>query len=516
MRMPISQGTLINKNATAAAGDFNIQPVQTDGFEDIGRYIQAEMSTKEVEDAVRALSRGKKYAILTKHFLPPAHYKFPGTYENGCLRSFRYAYFKNRPWLKYSPHLDAAFCVACALLVNDRSNKQSLVTKPFKKWARYTSVIVEHAEKTYHRDAMIAAQAFKESVENPSNTVACLFDKEREKRIKENRQIVKSIARAVLFCGRQCIALRGHREKLDQSENPGNFLALLKVFSEGDPTLVAHLQTETVSRVTYLSPQSQNEMIDVIGKHYIQKKLVKEILESKYYAILADEATSHNEEKLAIVIRFVDANKDIREEFLEFKDLERTTGAALSAVLLATLEALNIPMKDCYGQGYDGAASMSSERVGVQANILAHAPKGVYVHCASHCLNLVISHACSLQSIRNMIDKVKQVCLFFNYSPKRNGLLSAIIQEQHPENGKKKPLITLCATRWVARIEAYDHFYASFKYTVFALEIMAHDMHRDECPEQLHGCWQAKTRTDASALLKAITDFDFVVTYIIA
>ena len=109
VRIPISQGTLINKNATAAAGDFNIQPVETDSFEDIGRYIQAEMSTKEVGDAVRALSRGKKYAILTKHFLPPAHYKFPGTYGNGCLRSFRYEYFKNRPWPKYSPQLDADF-----------------------------------------------------------------------------------------------------------------------------------------------------------------------------------------------------------------------------------------------------------------------------------------------------------------------------------------------------------------------------------------------------------------------
>ena len=115
---------------------------------------------------------------------------------------------------------------------------------------------------------MIAAQAFKESVENASNTVACLFDKEREKHIKENRQIVKSIARAVLFCRCQCIALCGHREKLDQSENLGNFLALLKVFSEGNPTLAAHSQTKTVSRVTYLSSQSQNEMIDVIGRHY--------------------------------------------------------------------------------------------------------------------------------------------------------------------------------------------------------------------------------------------------------
>lgn len=34
--MPISQGMFINKNATAAAGEYNIQPVETDGFEDIG------------------------------------------------------------------------------------------------------------------------------------------------------------------------------------------------------------------------------------------------------------------------------------------------------------------------------------------------------------------------------------------------------------------------------------------------------------------------------------------------
>ena len=466
------------------------------------------MTTKEVEDTVIALSRGKKYELLTQHFSPPSHYKFPGTYENGCLRSFRYKYFKNRPWLKYSPHLAAAFCVPCALFVSNRSNKQSLVTKPFRKWTRYTSVIVEHAEKSYHRDAMIAAQTFRESIENPSTTLTCVFDKEKEKRIEENRQILKAIARAVLYCGRQCIALRGHREKLTQSENPGNFLALLKVLSESDPVLEAHLKTG--GRVTYLSPQSQNEMIEVIGKHFIQKKIVEEILEAKYYSILGDEATSHNEEKLSIVIRFVDANKDIREEFLEFKDLERTTGAAVSETLLSTLRSLNIPIEDCRGQGYDGAASMSSQ------NILTHAPNAVYVHCASHCLNLVVSHACSLQPIRNMIDKITQVCLFFNYSPKRNGLLTAVIQDQHPENGKKKPLITLCATRWVARIEAYDHFYASFKYTVFALEVIAHNMHHDECPEQFYGCWQTKTRTDASGLLKAITDFDFIVTFICA
>ena len=258
---------------------------------------------------------------------------------------------------------------------------------------------------------MIAAQTFRESIENPSTALTCVFDKEREKCIEENRQILKHTARAVLYCGRQCTALRGHREKLNQSENPGNFLALPKVLSGSNPVLEARLKTG--GRVTYLSPQSQNEMIDMIGKHLIQKKIVEGILESKYYSILADEATSHNEEKLSIVIRFVDANKDIREEFLEFKDLERTTGAANYGCLLSTIRALNIPVEDCRGQGYDGAGSMSSQRVGVQANILRHAPKAVDVHCAAHCLNLVVSHACSLQPIRNMIDKITQVYLFF-------------------------------------------------------------------------------------------------------
>ena len=57
-----------------------------------------------------------------------------------------------------------------------------------------------------------------------------------------------------------------------------------------------------------------------------------------------------------------------------------------------------------------------------------------------------------------MISKVKEVCIFFNYSPKRNGFLSAVIKDQYPENARKKPLITLYTTRWVERSEAYEHF----------------------------------------------------------
>ena len=46
--------------------------------------------------------------------------------------------------------------------------------------------------------------------------------------------MLKSIVRAILFCGRQCIALRGNSEQLDTPGNPGNFLSLLKLLSVYD------------------------------------------------------------------------------------------------------------------------------------------------------------------------------------------------------------------------------------------------------------------------------------------
>jgi len=46
--------------------------------------------------------------------------------------------------------------------------------------------------------------------------------------IEYNRRILKSLAIAVLFCGKQCIVLRGDIQKPDAPGNPGNFLALLK------------------------------------------------------------------------------------------------------------------------------------------------------------------------------------------------------------------------------------------------------------------------------------------------
>lgn len=76
----------------------------------------------------------------------------------------------------------------------------------------------------------------------------------------------------------------------------------------------------------YMSPQTQNELLDVIGKYIILRDIVKEIKVAHFYSICADEVTSHNTEQLAICVRFVDVGGNIREEFLTFVKLARITG----------------------------------------------------------------------------------------------------------------------------------------------------------------------------------------------
>ena len=75
-----------------------------------------------------------------------------------------------------------------------------------------------------------------------------------------------------------------------------------------------------------MSPQTQNELLEVVAKHIILQGIVQDVKQRSFYRIMADEVTSHNSEQLAISVRFVDFVNDISEEFLQFSRLERITG----------------------------------------------------------------------------------------------------------------------------------------------------------------------------------------------
>ena len=258
---------------------------------------------------------------------------------------------------------------------------------------------------------------------------------------------------------------------------------------------------------TYISPQSQNDLIQVMGEQIFQG-IVDDVNSSPFYAILADEVTSHNVEHLALCIRIFDhKQKTIREEFLAFLSLVRITGEVISAVILQFLRKSGIPASNMCGQGYDGASNMASDSVGVQACIKQEASLAMYVHCNGYSLNLVISKSCNLPQVRNVLDRMQSFSKLFLYSPKRMGILELIIRQNEVEETRRISLLDVCKTRWAELQSANQHFYQAHVFITEALELIGYKWHIEKSD------WNTTSRSDAQ-LLAGITSFEFIVVFL--
>ncbi|KAL9977258.1 hypothetical protein ACROYT_G014641 [Oculina patagonica] len=127
----------------------------------------------------------------------------------------------------------------------------------------------------------------------------------------------------------------------------------------------------------YSSKSIQNQIIALIGDH-IRDSIIREIKDVKYFSILCDEVTDNaNLEQLWFVLRFVDKDSKIREEFLDFQSTEGLTGEVISELILGKLEQWGLDISHCRGQGYDSASNMSSQARGVQGLISQKNPKAL-------------------------------------------------------------------------------------------------------------------------------------------
>ena len=305
------------------------------------------------------------------------------------------------------------------------------------------------------------------------------------------------------------MAFRGDKEDIHSKKNPGNFLALLSTFAETDSVLHAHLHQPRGKNVTYLSPTSQNDMINVIGCDVIRAGIITEVRNGRFFSVLADEVSSHNIEHLALCLRFVDEKCDIREVFVAFVKLERVRASDITNAIVTTLEGLGLSLSGLRGQGYDGAATMSGEKSGVQKQIRDRQPKAVYTHCASHSLNLVVVSSCSVPPVRNAIDQIKSLTLWIKASPKREGLLKAVYKHgiQSGTTPTRAPLLNVCITRWVENIDGWERFSLSHPFLIEMCKVIVYGNSEFET---YNDRWSPEDKRNALAHLKALESFEFI------
>ncbi|XP_028418302.1 zinc finger MYM-type protein 1-like [Dendronephthya gigantea] len=175
------------------------------------------------------------------------------------------------------------------------------------------------------------------------------------------------------------VAIRGH------TEEEGNLYQVLKCRCEGVPGLEAWLR-----KGVYRSHDIINELIELMCMKVL-RKLLAEIRDAEWYSIIADETRDlSGAEQFSVSIRWVDSEYNISEDLIGMVEVENTTAEVLTSVIKDTLLRCVLPLSQCRGQAYDGAANMAGCISGVAKRLQEDEPSALFVHCLAHNLNLCL------------------------------------------------------------------------------------------------------------------------------
>ena len=233
------------------------------------------------------LSSHEKYSILKNHFKPYKTYVFPKVRPHGCQRSCKIEY------LHSSKKEDAVYSINCALFspTDKRRALGSFVNTGYKGWNNIHEKQTLNIGNKYHGGATKETSGIITKFEKPNNTIP----QQTNDSIKERQETHPKIlapARIIHLIRKQGIAYRGTEEKADDSDtagNPGIFLAIVWEIANYYTLHHEHVFTPLRKDVSYMSPTSQNELIEIIGKRIIQKTFIEEIKDAQCHSVLANK-----------------------------------------------------------------------------------------------------------------------------------------------------------------------------------------------------------------------------------
>uniref|UniRef100_A0A1X7TIY2 TTF-type domain-containing protein n=2 Tax=Amphimedon queenslandica TaxID=400682 RepID=A0A1X7TIY2_AMPQE len=231
-----SQFPQIDSSLVECGHDETSLQIGVEQFEpDIGKLIELHGCAN-----IKQLSRDEIYCVLKSE--PDVH---PESYPRTCshqstrslFRQFQPSWVKKHPWLHYSRHVDGAYCRACVFFAPDQVSGHTLghfVTTPFTAWIKMSEKANLHAKNDYHQSAITRMTEFIARYEDPSVSIGTLLNSESSRIIEGNTKVIESLMKVVIVCGKQGLALRGHRDdNVDWTDegygrNEGNFIELVR------------------------------------------------------------------------------------------------------------------------------------------------------------------------------------------------------------------------------------------------------------------------------------------------
>ena len=190
------------------------------------------------------------------------------------------------------------------------------------------------------------------------------------------------------------------------------------------------------------------------------------------YSLMADECTDiANVEELSVFCRWEEGGVPV-ECFLEIIPLKKADAETIYSTLIKCLKK-NLQVGRIVGLGFDGAATFSRQRTGVQARIKKHTPHALFVHCHCHLLQL----AC-VQSAKKLTHIYRTLTTLWKHihnSCKRAECLKEVQSVlELPETKVIKP----SDTRWLSHercVKAVEASYSAIVITIGQIYETTHE-----------------------------------------
>ena len=158
------------------------------------------------------------------------------------------------------------------------------------------------------------------------------------------------------------------------------------------------------------------------------------------------------------------------EAFTSFIEVEDLSAIGLHKLITNSIQQKELEIKNCVGQGYNGAAVMSRKYSDLYKKLQDVAPHAYYVHCALHNLNLVLKDAMeAVTETRQFYGTIELVYNFFGHIIVRGQKL----QNVHDRYSSNPTVEALNPTRWSGR---YDAVYASKERFCDVMKCLTHLM----------------------------------------
>ena len=325
-------------------------------------------------------------------------------------RSFCSNWFKEYNWISFCITRNKVCCYYCrknakriaSSVLNNRTER-AFTMDGFDNWKKAKQKFREHECSHSHKQALLSHQT------SLKGSVASLLSNSLCKDQADHRTMLMKLLSSLKLLLRQGSAIRGH------TEEEGNLYQVLKCRSEDVPGLEAWLK-----KGDYRSHDIVNELIELMYMQLL-RKLLAQIRVAEWYSIIADETRDlSGTEQFAISLRWVDADYNVYEDLIGMVDVESTTAEKLTSAIKDTLLRCVLPLAQCRGQAYDGAANMAGSIKGVAKCIQNEQPSALFVHCLAHNLNLCLQD-CSRQcsTVRNALSLTSGVATIIRASPKR-------------------------------------------------------------------------------------------------